>query len=193
MLAVMELGPALRRARLGAGLTQRQVAQAAGTAQTAIAAYENGKKSPNAATLARLAVAMGVRLRVDFVPPHGDEREERPSDQLSPQELRSLWLHRAISAAIQAEPERALMVARDNLAVRRRADEGEGAESWRRAWEALLDGPVDSLLAVLCSTSTYACQLRQTAPFAGLLAPRERWAVYASFARASRHPTAAAG
>ena len=44
----------LREARRRAGLTLRQVADAAGTAETNVAAYERGAKTPNSATLARL-------------------------------------------------------------------------------------------------------------------------------------------
>ena len=44
----------LRDARRRAGLTLRQVATAAGTAETNVAAYERGMKTPNGATLTRL-------------------------------------------------------------------------------------------------------------------------------------------
>lgn len=44
----------LRDARRRAGLTLRQVATAAGTAETNVAAYERGTKTPNRATLTRL-------------------------------------------------------------------------------------------------------------------------------------------
>lgn len=180
----MNLGVAIRAARRAAGLTQLEVAIRAGTSQTAVAAYENGRKAPNSATLERLASAMGTVLRVDFALPAGDEQGERAPDAISEEELRSLWLHRAIAAKIQDDPERARAVARENIAIRRAADEPARAEAWRHAWEALLDGPLDLLLATLCSTSSRAAQLRQTAPFAGLLSPQERWSVYRSFTRA---------
>lgn len=180
----MDLGVALRTARRRAGLTQREVAAGAGTSQTAVAAYEGGRKSPNLTTLARLAGAMGTTLSIGLVLPTADEHVPRRAELLSRHERQSLWLHRAIAVKIQADPAHALAVAADNLSIRRRADARGQAESWRRAWEALLAGPIDPVLAVLCSTSTYAGQLRQTAPFAGLLTPRERWAVYRSFTNA---------
>ena len=55
------------------------------------------------------------------------------------------------------------------------------AEHWLEEWEALLHGPLDNLLATLCSTSRHASQLRQCAPFSGLLTVRERWAAYRDF------------
>ena len=48
----------LRERRRAAGLTLRQVARAAGTAETNVAAYERGAKRPHPETLARLAVAV---------------------------------------------------------------------------------------------------------------------------------------
>jgi len=180
----MDLGATIRATRHDAGLTQHEVATRAGTSQTAVAAYENGRKAPNSATLERLASAMGTVLRVDFAPPGSDQQAERTPEALSQEELRSLWLHRAIAARIQADPERARTVAGENIAIRREADRTGRAESWRRAWEVLLDGPLDLLLATLCSTSIRAGQLRQAAPFAGLLSPQERWSTYRSFTRA---------
>lgn len=103
---------------------------------------------------------------------------ERPLTSLSGEERRSLRLHQAIAEAILADPPRALALARANLGTQRAADGPGRGEPWRQAWDRLVEGPVETLVAELLSTSTYASQLRQTAPFAGLLNPRERWAAY---------------
>lgn len=58
----MDVGELLRRARTSAGLTQAQLAVRAGTAQSAISAYEAGRKVPAADTLLRLVAATGSRL-----------------------------------------------------------------------------------------------------------------------------------
>lgn len=50
----------LRELRRGAGLTLRQVAASAGTAETNVAAYERGAKTPSAATLQRLLRVIAV-------------------------------------------------------------------------------------------------------------------------------------
>lgn len=92
-----------------------------------------------------------------------------------------MWLHRAIAVRIQEDPVTALALARQNLAVVRVADPLGHSESWTKEWEALLAGPIDSVLVVLTSTSERASQLRQTAPFAALLTSRERWALYRTF------------
>ncbi|HSZ14219.1 MAG TPA: helix-turn-helix transcriptional regulator [Solirubrobacteraceae bacterium] len=50
----MEVTELVRDARRAAGLTQLELADRAGTAQPAIAAYESGARTPNLATLERL-------------------------------------------------------------------------------------------------------------------------------------------
>jgi transcriptional regulator with XRE-family HTH domain len=51
--------------RRAAGLSQRALAQRAGTSQPAIARYEKGAATPSWETLQRLATACGRRLTVD--------------------------------------------------------------------------------------------------------------------------------
>lgn len=170
---------------------------AAGTSQSAIAAYESGRRTPTLPTLERIADALGAVVRIDLAldgpaldGPAAHETEERPPEDLTPDERRSLWLHRVIAARIQSDPERALARARANIDAARSAGP-QRADPWEAAWEAVLDGPLDALLALLCSTSTYASQMRQTAPFAGILTPQERWEVYRSFARSPGAPRGA--
>lgn len=50
----MEIATTLRDARRAAGITQCELANRAGTAQPAVAAYESGGRTPNLATLRRL-------------------------------------------------------------------------------------------------------------------------------------------
>lgn len=57
--------PALiRGARAGAGLTQRELAERAGTSQPALARYETGAALPTLPTLERLLLGCGQRLEV---------------------------------------------------------------------------------------------------------------------------------
>ena len=58
---------AMIRARAEAGLTQAEVAERAGTTQSAIARLEGGSVSPTIATLRNYAKAVGNRLRVVMV------------------------------------------------------------------------------------------------------------------------------
>jgi transcriptional regulator with XRE-family HTH domain len=50
----MEITTLIRGARKAAGITQLELANRAGTAQPAVAAYESGARTPNLATLERL-------------------------------------------------------------------------------------------------------------------------------------------
>jgi transcriptional regulator with XRE-family HTH domain len=58
-------GSLLRRARIGAGLSQAELAVRAGVAQSVISAYEAGRRQPALPTLARLVDATGYDLVVD--------------------------------------------------------------------------------------------------------------------------------
>ena len=54
--------------RKGSGLTQKQLAEQTGIAQGDISKIENGNGNPSLKTLKRLASAMGMKLKLEFVP-----------------------------------------------------------------------------------------------------------------------------
>ncbi len=58
----------IRRARHRAGLSQRQLAERAGTSHAAVAQYETGVKVPRADTLVRLLEAAGFAPEVRLQP-----------------------------------------------------------------------------------------------------------------------------
>lgn len=60
----MDASALIKRARHRAGLTQAQLAHAAGTSQPTLAAYEAGAKSPSVRTLDRIVRAAGGSLDV---------------------------------------------------------------------------------------------------------------------------------
>lgn len=60
----MDIGTQLRRQRERAGLTQAALAARCGTSQTALSAYERGRKRPSLATLERLLAGCGARLAI---------------------------------------------------------------------------------------------------------------------------------
>lgn len=64
----MDVGQLIRNARASAGLTQRQLARAAGTSQPTVARYEKGDVVPSLATLERLLRAAGLRLALIVEP-----------------------------------------------------------------------------------------------------------------------------
>lgn len=88
-------------------------------------------------------------------------------------ERRSLALHEAVAARLEAQPE-LMYVARANL--NRWLKERPVAAL--REWQALLDrASVSEIAALLRSPDETAARLRQSSPFAGLLNPRERLAI----------------
>ncbi|MCB9913485.1 MAG: helix-turn-helix domain-containing protein [Planctomycetes bacterium] len=58
----MSIGTRLKELRLSAGLTQVQLAHAAGITQNALTFYENDKKVPSAPRLAAIAKALGTTV-----------------------------------------------------------------------------------------------------------------------------------
>lgn len=57
----MDISTRFKRARLAAGLTQHELADHTGIAQSSIAAYESGARTPNEDTCRRILTATAVR------------------------------------------------------------------------------------------------------------------------------------
>jgi excisionase family DNA binding protein len=109
------------------------------------------------------------------------------SDRLTRDQRRSLWLAHATVGKIVTDPGRAIDVARRNLDTMREQSRGE-TRRWLTEWERLLDGPIDRLLEAYTSRSLRGRELRQNAPFAGLLTEDERAQVLSSWRAASARP-----
>lgn len=98
---------------------------------------------------------------------------------------RSLALHRAVAEKLRAQP--ALIgVARENLA--RWAATAGRSTPYLDAWKRILDRPLEDVLQLIEQEEERMTALRQCSPFAGVLEPKERWAVYARFERSPRDP-----
>ncbi len=65
---ILEFQRLIREARFRSGLTQRELAERAGTSQPAIASLERGDGNPTIETLARCAAASGFALRMTLEP-----------------------------------------------------------------------------------------------------------------------------
>ncbi len=89
-------------------------------------------------------------------------------------EQRSIALHRAVAERLRADPS-LLDRARDRVS-RWRAD-GSVHLHYVDEWEEVLSRPFDDVLAFIVEDSERARELRQVSPFAGVLAPRERWRI----------------
>jgi excisionase family DNA binding protein len=110
---------------------------------------------------------------------------------LTRDQLKSLWLHRAVAGRLVADPDAVLGRARNNLAQLRRVHADGRAAKWLDQWQATLDEGVEAVLEVLTSRAPHAVELRQNSPFAGVLTEADRQAVLAAFVRRWREDHAA--
>ena len=157
----------IRKIREESGMTQVQLARAAGTSQPAIAAYESGAKMPSLRTLRRLASSVGLDLVIYVVP------------ALSREDRRSLSLHRRIAEKVRDDPAATLERARGNL--RRMAELHSGAERLFLVWETILEQSPELVANAITDPSPEYRELRQVTPFAGVLNARERADAYRRF------------
>lgn len=68
MIAINAFAPLVLEARKRAGITQRELARRAGTAQSVVARLERGQTSPTLETLSRLLAATGFTIDAALVP-----------------------------------------------------------------------------------------------------------------------------
>lgn len=67
-MTIVDVPTELLRVRRRAGLSQRALANRAGTSQATVSAYESGRKQPSVAVLERLLRSAGAELRVVDAP-----------------------------------------------------------------------------------------------------------------------------
>jgi len=149
-------------------LTTQQAARLLGCSRQHVADLCDAGKLP----CARIGVHRRIR-RIDlegFLPRRDLRREE----------LRSLWLHRAVAGKVVRDPVGAIEQARRNIERFRQLQ--PRARIWLDEWTSILDAGPEAVLEMLTSPSREAVELRQNTPFVGLLSEDERRAVLAAFA-----------
>ena len=163
--------------RAMAGMTQQELADAAGTSQPTVAAYESGAKSPTWRTVERIASSVGLVCYPAVVRPF--TRDQR----------RSLYLHAAIAKELSNRHTEVIEIARQNIDKMRSVN----PHAWRLLdeWERILRLTPSQIGACMLDPSEHARDLRQVTPFAGVLTPAQRADVYRSFrsAEAKRNAT----
>ena len=88
---------------------------------------------------------------------------------------RSLMMHRIIAERLRAEPA-LLDIPRANLARWNCPD-----RAWWREWSAVLEMPLDEIIAIMLRDDEEGCRMRQSSPFAGILSPQEVWKLKREF------------
>jgi hypothetical protein len=91
---------------------------------------------------------------------------------------RSLALHRAIAEKLRVHPA-LIEIARDNLD--RWSLAAARSQPYWDDWREILTRPLPEILDLLVEESERMTAPRQATPFAGVLEPAERWAIYATF------------
>lgn len=94
-----------------------------------------------------------------------------------PEQVRSLWLHRAVAGRLARDPERVLQRARRNLDRLERAHPAGMGARWLARWRALVEQGPEAVMRALVAESEEADELRQNSPFAGVLSEAERLAI----------------
>ena len=105
-----------------------------------------------------------------------------PTDAPPPELQRARALRAALARRIVEAPDDAVAHGRSTLTRMRSADSGGHARALLDAWDRLLDGSIDQIVAVL--TDPDQDQLASSSPFAGLLRPEERWEILRAERRA---------
>lgn len=100
-------------------------------------------------------------------------------------EDRSLALHAAVAERIRADPS---LVGRARRRVEDWLRDGTVAGVYAEAWREVLARPVDEVARFLEDPGDRSRQLRQSSPFAGVLDPRTRWAVWRKARRGTESP-----
>lgn len=140
----MSASSMIRTARQSAGLSQRALAEQAGTSGPTVAAYEAGTKDPRASTLLRLLAAAGADLRLVDHRPAADR-------------FRDL-LASAIAEKVAADPtllDRVVEV----------MDGGVWRSDYAAQWRTLVDAGREAVIGVLTSTHPDALALKADSPF----------------------------
>jgi transcriptional regulator with XRE-family HTH domain len=154
----MNAGSLITKRRRELGLTQGQLAELAMTSRERINTYERSQVSPQADTLERVLAAMQCELMA--VP------------ALTFEERRSLAISSAVAARLREKPADVLAKAQENIDKMRSI--GSSEQRWVDVWESLLALGAGHVQALLTSTDQFARDLRQSSPFAGVLAEEER-------------------
>jgi excisionase family DNA binding protein len=111
--------------------------------------------------------------------------------ELTRDQLKALWLHRAVAGRLVQDPDAVLAKAGSNLERLHRVHPDGMAAVWLDRWRSVLDAGAEAVLDALTSRQPNAVELRQNSPFAGVLPEAERRAVLEAFANRWRSERAA--
>jgi len=135
----------------------------------------------NAGQLPHQTTPVHRRIRREDVEEMARRRAATLQRELRREELRSLWLNRAIAGKLATDPQRVMQIAQENLARFTEIHRGGTVEHWLKAWRAVLAEGPEAVMRTLTSEAPEAIELRQNSPFPGVLSEGERLRVLDSF------------
>jgi excisionase family DNA binding protein len=106
-------------------------------------------------------------------------------------QLKALWLHRAVVGRLVIDPDAVLAKASSNLDRLGRIHPDGMTAVWLDRWRVILNGGIEGVIEALTSGEPYAIELRQNSPFAGVLPEEDRRALLDAFAARWRDEHAA--
>src|SRR5436305_12281461 len=111
-------------------------------------------------------------LRFERTPVHrrvrrSDVEAMRKRRELTREEMRSLWLNRAVAARVARDPAGVLSRARKNLDRLERVHDGTSVKRWSQRWRPVAEHGPEVVMTVLASTAADASELRHNSAFAG--------------------------
>ena len=173
-LDTMMASTLLREIRMASGLSQRGLAELAGTSGPTVAAYESGTKEPRLSTMQRLASSVCLRVDVRLAP------AGRGARQRARRERRSIAIAAATAMAVERDFPAACRLAEQNLDRAAAIVVDNVAHEWIEEWRRVIDRGPRAVRRTLLDTSEHGNDMRQMAPFAGLLSEGERAAALAA-------------
>lgn len=138
---------------------------------------------PNRHRRLRLADVVAYRARMQARP----ESASTSGGSMTREEIVSLALGRLTASRLLVEPDETIRRARDRVA--RLLDDGEltaSSRRWLDAWQQLLDGPLERIVAVLIDPGPMGYEMRSHTPFTGLHGDAERLAAIRSAKQMAR-------
>ena len=86
-----------------------------------------------------------------------------------------------VAAKLVADPDVVLAKAKKNLRRLQQVHSDGSADALLDRWKDILSGPIEQIIAVLCSSTPSSIELRHASPFAGVLTGAERaWVIQAT-------------
>lgn len=96
-------------------------------------------------------------------------------------QVRTLWLGRAVAGKIAQNPDGALRHGRERLDFLLSGH--QDGRRWLLRWQEIIDRGPETVMRILTATDPEARELRANSPFGGLLSEAERRRVIESFSR----------